>query len=92
MTSNLTYKGLSTYSQLVGFRKPDTLKNQTCRTFDMIGDIPPCAPFNKLIIFNPCSRGHATSLGNDSPCRFLECQVYYTYQLQLNLGPLFYSL
>ena len=41
MTSNLTYKGLSTYSQLVGLRKPDTLKNQTCRTFDMIGDIPP---------------------------------------------------
>ena len=33
-------KDLSTYSQLVNLRKPDTLKNLTCRTFDMIGDIP----------------------------------------------------
>ena len=42
---------LSSYSQLVSLRKPDTLKNLTCRTFDMNGDIPPCAPFNKLIIY-----------------------------------------
>ena len=43
-------KDLSTYSQLVSLRKPDTLKNLTSRNFDMNGDIPPCAPFTKLII------------------------------------------
>ena len=28
-----------------------TLRNLTCRTFDMNGDIPPCAQFDKLIVY-----------------------------------------
>ena len=55
-------KDLSTYLQLVNLRKPDTLKNLTCRTFDMIGDIPSWAPFNKLFFINPCKRKHVVAL------------------------------
>ena len=43
----LSTKDLSTYSQLVSLRKPDTLKNLAFRTFVMKDEIPPCASLNK---------------------------------------------
>ena len=44
-------KDLSIYLKLVSLCKPNNTTDLKCRTFAKNGNIPPCAPFNKINIY-----------------------------------------